>query len=325
MKTYIPYSLILAAAASGLAFGAETAYTTPVGYDTQVLKPGQFTLAGLTLQLPTAAAGVLDAASAGPNTVTDTQVNFTTTLTVGATYILELPSGVVQEITSWSGSVLTTPDNITASVVAGTTTYKLRKAASVSDVFGATNSVGLTSSADVSTADKILIPNASGGLDTVFYYNDGSAEGWLDGEGNLAADKVVAYPDGFYVQRVAAVGDLNLVVSGEVKTKPTSGVLVAGYNYLNGVAPVGLTLDGSNLKNFLTQTTDAGTADNVLLPTPSGGYTTCFYYNDGSAEGWLDGEGNLAGEYLIQDGFLIFNRGVVKPYTISTPTSYSSL
>ena len=34
MKTYLPYSLILAAAASGMAFGAETAYTTPVGYVT---------------------------------------------------------------------------------------------------------------------------------------------------------------------------------------------------------------------------------------------------------------------------------------------------
>lgn len=32
MKTFLPYSLILAAAAAGMAFGAETAYTTPVGY-----------------------------------------------------------------------------------------------------------------------------------------------------------------------------------------------------------------------------------------------------------------------------------------------------
>ena len=32
MKTHITYSLLAAAAACGMAFGAETAYTTPVGY-----------------------------------------------------------------------------------------------------------------------------------------------------------------------------------------------------------------------------------------------------------------------------------------------------
>ena len=325
MKTYLPYSLILAAAASGMAFGAETAYTTPVGYVTQALAANQFTLAGLTVQQPTKAAGILDAESA--TSVTDNEVNFTTSLTAGATYILELPDGTVQEITAWSGSVLTTPSNITAFVVPGTTTYKLRKAATVSDVFGATNTVAaLTSGTDASLCDKILIPNAANGFDTVFYFNDGAgAEGWLDGDSNLAADKPMPYMDGFYVQRVAGAAK-SLTISGEVKTKPTGGVLVAGFNYLNSVAPVGLTLDGSNLKSFVSQGTDGATVDNVLLPTALGGYTTCFYFNDGAgAEGWLDGDSNLAGGLLLEDGFLILNRGAVKPYTLSVPTSYSSL
>ncbi len=327
MKTYIPYSLILAAAASGMAFGAETAYTTPVGYVTQALPANQFTLAGLTVQQPTKAAGIIDAESASPKSVTDNEVNFTTLLTAGATYILELPNGTIQEITAWSGSVLTTPDDITAFVVPGTTTYKLRKASTVSDVFGATNTVAaLTSGTDANLCDKLLIPNANNGFDTVFYYNDGAGtEGWLDGDSNLAADKPMPYVDGFYVQRVAGTAK-SMVISGEVKTKATSGVLVAGYNYLNSVAPAGLTLDGSNLKAFVSQGTDASTVDNVLLPTALGGYTTCFYYNDGAgAEGWLDGDSNLAGGFLLEDGFLIFNRGSVKPYTLSVPSTYSSL
>ena len=324
MKTYIPYSLLLAAAASGLAFG-QTAYTTPVGYVTQTLAANQFTLAGLTVQQPTKAAGILDAE--GANSVTDNEINFTTLLTAGATYILELSDGTVQEITAWSGSVLTTPGNITALVVPGSTDYKLRKASTVSDVFGATNTVAaLTSGTDASLCDKILIPNAAGGFDTVFYFNDGAGvAGWLDGDSNLAADKPIVYMDGFYVQRVAG-SSKSLTISGEVKTKATGGVLVAGFNYLNSVAPVGLTLDNSNLKSFLSQGTDGGSVDNVLLPTALGGYTTCFYFNDGAgAVGWLDGDGNLAGSLPVEDGFLILNRGVLKPYTLSMPTAYSSL
>ncbi len=331
MKPYT-YAFLAAAAACGLASAAETAYTTPVGYVTQTLKANQFTLAGLTVHNATVAAGVIDAESA--SSVTDTEVNFTTLLTAGATYILEINDGsgqgTVQEVTAWSGSVLTTPSNITAFVTPGVTTYSLRKAATVSSVFGATNSVGLTPTADgdPTSADKILIPNATNGFDTVFYFNDGGGtEGWLDGDGNLAADKVMSYPDGFYVQRVAGA-DKDLVISGEVKTVKTSGVLVAGYNYLNSVAPVGLTLDSSNLKDSLSQSSDgdASLVDNVLLPNATGGYTTCFYFNDGGGtEGWLDSEGNLAGSYAVEDGFLVFNRGGIKSYSVSTPSSYSSL
>lgn len=67
MKTYIPYSLILAAASVGMAYGAETAYTTPVGYVTQVAAANSDTIVGLPLRKATVAAGAL---SAAPDTST---------------------------------------------------------------------------------------------------------------------------------------------------------------------------------------------------------------------------------------------------------------
>lgn len=324
MKPIYPFAFLGALFAVG-ALNAAT--TTPVGYVTQVLPPSQFTLAGLTLHSPAIATGVLESATA--NSVTDEDFDFAAVLTAESTYILELENGTIQEVGTWSGNSLTTPEDISGQVTGGATKYVLRKAPTVSEVFGATNSVGLTSTpdGDPSVADKILIPNSAGGFDTVFYFNDGDGtEGWLDGDGNLAADKPLVYADGFYVQRVAGA-PLNLVITGEVKTKPTSGALVTGFNYLNSVAPVGLTLAESGLKNFISHSADgdSSTVDNVLIPTPSGGYTTAFYFNDGDVEGWLDGEGNLADEYALEDGFLILNRGGVKPYTVATPESYSSL
>src|SRR5688572_17647825 len=59
MKTFIPYSLLAALAASGLALGAETAYTTPVGYVSQTCLSNSDTLVGTPLRPATIAAAGL--------------------------------------------------------------------------------------------------------------------------------------------------------------------------------------------------------------------------------------------------------------------------
>lgn len=320
MKT-LSFSLLAAALATGLA-SAQTAYTTPVGYTTKTLKPNIFNLVGLTLHNPTVAAGVIDAVTS--SSVTVNEVNFTTTLTEGSTYVLELADGTVQEITSWSGSVLTTPDDISGLVTPATTTYKIRKASTVSDVFGATNSAGLTPSVDgdfsVNT-DLVLIFNGSA-FDTVFYINDGQGtEGWFDTNGNPAANNVIAYPDGFFVQRVTG-SDIDLTVTGEVKTSGTNGALANGFNYLSGVVPAGLTLASSGLSSSVTASPDGDftVVDNILTQNTDGSYTTHFYIDDGAGtSGWFDTIGNPTGTSPLDGGFLLLNVGGTKPYSINSP------
>jgi hypothetical protein len=319
------YAFLAAALACGMA-NAQTAYTTPVGYTTQELAPNQFNLIGVTLHQPSIAAGVLDAESS--NSVTDNGVNFTTLLAAGATYVLELPNGVIQEVTSWSGSVLTTADNITGSVVPGSTTYILRRADTISSIFGATNSAGLTASADgdLTTCDVVQIYNGTG-FDTVYYFNDGAGtEGWFDDANNPAADKAIVYADGIFVKRVAG-SSINLVIDGEVKKVGTSGVLAAGFNYLGGVSPVGLTLDNSGLATSMTPSADGDltTCDTVLLPN-GGAYTTCYYFDDGAGTtGWFDDANNPAGTLSITPGFLILNVGGSSSYSLGVPAAYGSL
>ena len=336
MKTYIPYSLLLAAAASGLAFG-QTAYTTPVGYTTSALASGQFSFVGLTVHTPTKFAGVISAESSNSVTVGGTDfVALLGTPNPSAlyplTYVLELPNGTIQEITNWTNTgVLTTPENITAQVVPGTTTFKLRKAATISDIFGATNSAGLkpdTNGNFDANADVITVIGAGGVPTKVYYFNDGAGtQGWFDANNNEAQNLPLVYADGFYVKR--QVGSLiNLVVSGEVKTVPTSGSLINGFNFLSPVAPVGLTLDSSNLKNFVSASGDGNieAVDNVLLPQANGSFITAYYFNDGAGTvGWFQTNNDPAGQLALEGGFLVLNRGLLKPYTLSVPTYYSSL
>lgn len=324
MKPFIPFALLAAIFASGTA-GAAT--TTPVGYVTKALAPNQFTLVGLTVHGPTLASGILDAESA--TSVTDNQVNFGTLLTAGTVYVLELSDGTIQEIRNWTGSVLTTPEDISGFVTPGTTTYKIRKAATVSDVFGASNTFGLSPDTDGSGAgaDIILIPNASNAFDSIVYFNDGSSTGWFNLQGGEADNQLLPYADGFFVQRVPGGSPINLVVSGEVKTAKTGGVLISGYNYLNAVAPVGLTLGDSGLEDFLAvdETGDPATADAVLIQKPDGTYRTITFFDDGTSSGWYDDQSNLADDAALDGGFLIFNRTGLKPFTIAVPESYSTL
>ena len=293
MKTYIPYSLLLAAAASGLAYG-QTAYTTPVGYVSLSMPANSATLLGLTLHQPTRAAGILDAESA--TSVTDNEVNFTTLLGASGaatpTYILELPNGVIQEVMSWSSNTLTTSQNITSFVTPGTTTYKLRKASTISDVFGATNSAGLkaTPTGDAGTYDEVLVLNAAGtAFVTAFYYNDGTFQTWYDTNFNDVSNLPLVYADALYVRRKSGL-PLTLVNSGEVKTSATTITILPGNTFAGTVNPAGSTLGNSGLQNFVDP--DNGVVgdafDKVLIQQPNGSYVAYNYYNDGSFTSWYD-------------------------------------
>jgi hypothetical protein len=331
MKPIIPFALLGALLAVGT---AQAASTTPVGYTTTPLTVGQFSFVGLTVQHPTLSAGVLTAESA--NSVTAGTTDFVALLGApgSATYILELPDGTIQEVTTWTNTgVLTTPDDVTAAVTPNTTTYKLRKAATISDIFGATNSAGLKPDTDgdfLNNADLVTVLGAGGAQTTIYYYNDGSDQGWYTAGGADAANIPVVYADGFYVKRQAGGGPLNLVVTGEVKTVATKGVLINGYNFISSVAPAGLTLGTSGLQNFISPDTEGDytgpTVDNVLLPQPNGSFVTAYYYNDGSPDaGWFTATGGDAANLPLEGTFLILNKGASKPYTLSVPNSYNSL
>jgi hypothetical protein len=328
MKT-IQYSLMLAAAACGFANAQTTAYTTPVGYVTQTLSPNKYNLISATLQNPVVASGLITGTSS--SSVTSAGLDFSALLQAGTVYILELPNGVIQEISAWSSATLTTPENISSNITANTTKFKLRKAATVASIFGAQNSAGLKADGDedYSNNDLVLIPNAVGAFDTVYYFDDGAGTtGWFDAEGNAADNRVINYSDGIFVQR-ASGSSINLTVSGEVKTTPTKSVLSSGFNFLGAVSPAGLTLGTSGLSSSLrvatTEEEAASVADIVLQQQASGAYRSAYYFDDGAGTtGWFDTEGNTADDMILDSGFLIQNKGQAKSSSLAVPSAYGS-
>lgn len=333
MKPYT-YSLLAAALACGMAQGAATAYTTPVGYTSnQVALAGQFNLFGLPVHSPTIAAGILDANSA--TTVTDNEVNFGTTLTAGLTYILEITNGAgngtIQEVTSWTGSVLTVPSDLTSIITNGTTTYKLRAAATIGSVFGAANSAGLLASAnaDPAEADVVYIPDGAGGFVQIFYSTADGFTGWFDTVNFAdATNTPLVYADGFLLQRRGGT-NLTLTVSGEVKTTPTYLSVDQPFTYVGTVYPVGSTLGTSGLSASVlaSANADPAEADVIFMPDGGGGYNQYFYSTADGFTGWFDTV-NFADSSAVElsPGVLIQRRSPSSyAAKISPPSSYNSL
>ena len=315
------------------AFAQATAYTMPSGFVTHTLKAGQFNLIGLTLHSPIAVSGAFETVSG--TTLTDTSVNFTTALTAGNKYILEITEntadsslvGTIQEITSWTATELTTVQDLAADGLAGETTsgandgakYQLRQAPTLEEVFGTTDSV-LQKGVISTLADIVWIPNVSGGYDRYFLSNTNA---WKNATTNALSPNVpLVYVDALFIQRKGA--EVNLVVTGSVKVKNTIVALATGFNPISIVAPVGSTLQNSGLETSLQAGVISTLADIVWVPDGSGDYDRYFYH---TSNVWRNAttNSNVVGDVVLPDGLFIQRKGAPKNATITPPASYSNL
>ena len=318
MKKFIPSSFLLAALTTGVAFSQTTAYTTPVGYSTTTLVNG-FNVLGLTLQASAVSSGSLS--SVGASSVTVSTADFTTALTAGATYILEITSGAkngaIQEITSWTATTLNTPDNLLTAGVEATASYKLRKAPTLEDVFGTTASV-LKKGATATLADVVWVPTGPGTYNR-YFLNTSSA--WRNAAGGAALNKPIIYTDGILVEHKTT--NVDLVTSGEVKTSVTGSVISKGFNLIGTVYPAGVTLQNVGLSNLKKGAT-ATLADVVWVPKGPGVYDRYFL---NTSNVWRNAAGGAATADLpLTSGILIEKKDAGNTtLTLTAPTAYSSL
>ncbi len=290
-------SLALAAAAAIALAAAPTvsaqAFSNPTGYVTETLRAGQFNLIGLTVHQSVEVAGTFDTVSG----TTLTSAGAFAGLQAGSTYILEITSGAaegaVQEITTFNANSITTPDDLSGQLT-NSDSYTLRRASTLSDVFGESNEAGLQEGASATVADTILVPDDSGQFDQFFYSNGGFfGTGWRqDGQGATDMSNAVLFQtDAFFVFRRGA--EMDLVISGAVKTTDTSFALSGEFSYLSGVYPVGSTLGSSGLEGTLQAGPSATTADAILIF--NGTSFDQYYFSNGGffGTGWrLDGAGS---------------------------------
>ena len=330
------YSLLLAAAACGMALG-QTAYTTPVGYETLSLVTGTNYI-GLRLQQPVVAAGIVSGRTV--NSFSDTSGTFVTSVNGGATtfYIVEFlnANGVIQEVTGASVTSNTTiklVDDVTAKVPIGTS-YKIRKAATLATTFGASNTAGLTAGFfGPSGADTVSIPNGLGGFEQYYYDQDQASWARVVGSTGVLVNGAaipLIYVDGIVM---GMTKPLSLTVTGELKTQVVAAKVNVGTSFLSSVFPVGATLASTFGSPATIASLDHGFfgpagADIFQIPDGLGGFTQYYYDEDQASWAKVVGSSGVvvnANSVNLTPGFAFSNVGAAFNLLISPPTSYSGL
>jgi hypothetical protein len=321
MKTLIPLTALAALVATGSIHAQTPAFSKPSGYVTQTIAQG-FNPIGFTLQLPPTTNGTFTAV--GTTTVSDSTKNFSTILTAGALYILEIGSGTasnqVVEVGSGSGSNLNTTGNLQVAGAVVGDSYVLRKATTLEEIFGTTNSV-LTKSNSVNTADVVWVPDGSGGY-TRYFQN--AAGAWRNATTpGLAPNTPIVYLDAVFIQRKNAQS-VDLTLTGQVKTTPSKSAIVQGFNFISTIYPAGATLQNSGLSSTLAKSNSVNSADVVWVPNGSGSYIRYFVNASGV---WRNATtpGVAADPTPITTAIFVQRKVGSTTVNLTPPSSYSGL
>lgn len=350
MKQLGILTLAAAVACAATAFGqTNTAYTKPSGYVTHTLKAGQFNLVGLTLHEPVVASGVLEAVVSNNNgtpsdasddysVLTDDQVNFSSVLTTGQTYILEITEaadanlvGTIQEVTAWDDNTFTTPQDLYAEGLRTGDKYQIRTSTTLQHIFG--EPAVIKGSGAVGSADVVWVPDGNGGFTRYFYKIPlGGGEGsWHNANTNtaVAGGVPLIYADAVMVQMKAASPEVNLVVTGTVKTGKVSLAVFNGFNLLSVVYPVGSTLQNSGIESQLKSTASVGSSDVIWLPDGNGDFTRYYYRTPlgGGASSWYNASTNseVSDPVTLPSAIFVQRKDAARNLEVTPPPSYGNL
>lgn len=290
-----------------------TAATNLAGFHKVTVRALASKVLGVSFVRPTVVAGHLE--SAAPNTLTDTDVDFTTALTAGVAYWVEITSGPHQgmatTLNAFTQNSLTTEDDLSAVIAAGDT-YAVRPIHTIASLFGATNTAGLRAGSSASSADTIVIPDGAGGSQTI-YYSSSSPVGWRNTATGTAsaANTLVYHVDALTITR-RWLTSLNLTFAGELRARPTYYVVLPGQNNIAVNQPVGVTLANSTLQDQVTPG-DSATADLVWVPNATTTGFKKYYYAPAApplAARWqlVGGDSSDQGTIALGNGIVIERR-----------------
>lgn len=277
MKPYT-YSLLAAALACGMAQGAATAYTTPVGYITASINGnptanvfGADTYVASTLVQPSVFAGAATVSPSGGKTIT---FSGGVPLALDGTYVLEITNGSQEGW--WSSVVSSTATSVTVldtfpAALDANVSISVRKFSTINSLFGA-NSPGFTDidGVDTNPPDEIQILNPiDQSARTIVYVKDVAPDGWYDFVTSTPAGDEIIYPGtSVKIKRYGAT-PLSLVSSGEVKTTKTQVDIYPNYNWLGQTMATNGTLGSMSFVNQLVKFDGVGANDFLELLSPT--------------------------------------------------------
>ena len=271
----ISYSLIAAAAAVGLAYGQNTATTTPVGYVT-VNFPGNnsITAVSVTLAKPVEFTGT--ATSITDTTVTQTGAAWTANAWTGKLVYLQNAAGAEEAFLVSSNTAdtltVTAPFALTARYT-NISKFTIGAAHTVGSLFGtAPADVKFTQGA-ATTADLLYLWNGTG---YVTYNHNGTS--WRKSGSLTSANNDVIFPDeGFFVLRRSST-PLEVVFSGQVPAKPQSTTIPGnGQTMVASRFPVGATIGSMGFQSLPGWQNGTATSGDRVYVWNGTGYTTYFY------------------------------------------------
>jgi uncharacterized protein (TIGR02597 family) len=343
-------SLIIGAIALAAAAGsnAQTAVTDPVGYITMKVTAAPAGSSSLSFVSPTLVNKLEFSGVASAATATTITVAGTNPLTAGAfnaavnpafDLVVPMPSFYVEvsngagegqwaNITGNTASALTVDRDLSSFITANTTTVRIRKHATIGEIFGPTNTAGLKGADTSIAADEIkVLKPVTHEVKSYFFYDDGANTQWSD-LATADAVNVVIFPDqGIIIQRKAATA-LSFVRVGHVKTGKTAIYATPGANVLPTPRAVGdtFTLANSNLTNAGAQTTRVFGADTSIaadllrIPQNDGQLKDFYFYDDGTNTQWSDLlTADSSGEKFNEGESFVFIRKVNSNLTWTVP------
>lgn len=275
MKTYIPYSLLLAAAASGLAFGT-TATTTPVGYLSVTVPANADTTITPSLVLSPLYSGASTGISG--NDVSASGLSAGAYATPNPQCYLKITSGPLAgaffPITANTGSTITVAAGATTLQAQGFVsgnTFSVIKYWTLATLFPGGAGIGGTSDA-LNPSSYLFVADATGtGADRssskVYFYCTGDTElslpaGWYDNADPFAGsiDNTPIDPTLLYTIRSAGTSTV-VTVTGQVPSTLANAEVVTATtvndNYLAAPYPIDTSLAESGLQSVIAATSDA--------------------------------------------------------------------
>ena len=338
MKTYLPYSLILAAAASGMASGAVTAYTTPVGYvslgDTTTGQPAVKAKTDALLSVPfdkaTAYTGLVASVTGGNQIVLQGTPAFTGTQWTATPFVAKIESGTkagfyaLITINSGNSVTVSLPTGQNLVSVASGDKITIKPAWTAKSLFA---SAALPADTELYQYSGIA-PGINVASSSLFVW-DGT--NWIDGVTGNASDPII-YPGELFILRNVGNSPIpSIVVSGEVPTAGFTNLITnfgAGQQDLPfGVAsPVDQTLSQAGLVAVASADDELNIYNNGATGFNKAASTVFVF--DGA--GWLDAvTGNpVPPSYTLKAGVgFVYRRAAAKP-TINwtaTPSYIPSL
>jgi hypothetical protein len=175
-------------------------------------------------------------------------VQFTSGAATGRTFLISSSAANTATTLTIDSSDAATTDLTTIGAVAGTDTYQIIAAKTLSSLFGTPDTTGIQGGTLATSADQVQIYNGAAWLS--YYYNT-AAPGWMRVGPPIASPNVVIRPETAMIYSRAATSPLSLMISGVVpRVNRQTLVSNAGLTFLAHDWPAGLTLAGSNIQNI---------------------------------------------------------------------------